>query len=52
MLIINMIKQVLNMTMKYQEKVEYDNVRRQHKGIFRLFQKLRQKISYRINDSM
>ena len=31
MLIINMINQVLNMTMKYQEKVEYDNVRRQHK---------------------
>ena len=36
------------MTMKYQEKVEYDNVRRQHKEIFSLFQKLRQKISCHI----
>ena len=43
-----MIKQVLDMTMKYQEKVEYDNVRRQHKEIFHLFQKLRKKISYHI----
>lgn len=43
-----MIKQVLNMSMKYQEKVEYDNVRRQHKEIFQLFQKLRKKISYHI----
>ena len=34
--------------MKYQEKVEYDNVRRQHKEIFQLFQKLRKKISYHI----
>lgn len=43
-----MIKQVLDMTMKYQEKVEYDNVRNQHKEIFHLFQKLRKKISYHI----
>ena len=42
-----MIKQVLNMTMKYQEKVEYDNVET-NKEIFQLFQKLRKKISCHI----
>lgn len=43
-----MIKQIMNRIMKYQEKVEYGNVRRQHKEIFQLFQKLRKKISYHI----
>jgi len=38
----------MNRIMKYQEKVEYGNVRRQHKEIFQLFQKLRKKISYHI----